>query len=290
MSHHEHNAEHEDHTHAHHHNEEPKKEEAVLSEETVSEQTTIETATDLVPEAPKQFVITTPIAVLIGAVVIALALLVNGALRQGEATKAKTVAQQVGLNSMAFKKCVADRKYQNVVQKDSESGATIFGNLPPEQQGTPFTLILTGGKTFSVIGYRPLDAMTQAIEKIKKGDFDLAALGIAEVSFPVPPVEKTDHMIGNKNAAITLVEYSDLECPYCARFHPVLEDLVKKYPTDLLWIYRHFPLDSIHPHARAKAEAAECAFAQGGEKVFWDYIEKLFELKIPKDTFDAGSL
>lgn len=244
----------------------------------------------LVPEPPKQFVITTPIAVLIGAIIIAVALLANGVLKQG-GQKKTTIASQAGVRFEGkFQKCVQERTFKDLVQAQSEAGAKMFSNLPPEQQGTPFTLILSGGKTFAVIGYRPLDAMTEAIEKIKKNDFDLAPLGIQEVTFPVPPIEKTDHLLGSKTASITLIEYSDLECPYCARFHPVLTQLVKKYPNDLLWAYRHFPLDSIHPHARAKAEAAECAFAQGGEVVFWNYIEKLFELKVPKDEFDAGNL
>lgn len=247
-------------------------------------------AETLVPTPPQQFVITTPIAVLIGAVIIAVALFANGILKQN-GQKKETLASQAGVRFEGkFQKCVQERTYKEVVQAQSEAGAKMFANLPPEQQGTPFTLILTKDKTFAVIGYRPLDAMTEAIDKIKKNDFNLAPLGIQEVNFPVPPVEKTDHILGTTNAPITLIEYSDLECPYCARFHPVLTELVKKYPNDLLWVYRHFPLDSIHPHARAKAEAAECAFAQGGETVFWNYVEKLFELKVPKDEFDILSL
>lgn len=85
-----------------------------------------------------------------------------------------------------------------------------------------------------------------------------------------------DYILGNPNAEITLVEYSDIECPYCSSFHESAKQLVETYPDDVRWIYRHFPLDSLHPDARPAAEASECAAEQKGNDGFWTYLDALF--------------
>ena len=73
--------------------------------------------------------------------------------------------------------------------------------------------------------------------------------------------------------AVTVIEYSDFQCPGCAGLAPVLRQLVDKYPDDVLVVYRHFPLNQIHPNAQKAAEAAEAAGAQGK---FWEYHDALF--------------
>ena len=89
----------------------------------------------------------------------------------------------------------------------------------------------------------------------------------------IRPIDDTDHVRGPENAKLTIIEYSDLECPFCARFHPTMEQLVEEYPNDIRWVYRHFPL-RIHPGAGPKAHAAECAGEQGR---FWEFTDALFE-------------
>ncbi len=88
-----------------------------------------------------------------------------------------------------------------------------------------------------------------------------------------PVDEKTDHIVGNKNAKVTIVEYSDFECPFCGRFHPTIKEALAKYGKDIRVVYRHFPLTSIHPQAQPAAEASECAAEQGK---FWEFADKLF--------------
>ncbi|RMD58813.1 DsbA family protein [Candidatus Parcubacteria bacterium] len=83
-----------------------------------------------------------------------------------------------------------------------------------------------------------------------------------------------DHIRGPQNAPITLVEYSDIQCPFCKRFHNTLKELLKRYPNKIRWVYRHFPLDSLHPYARKAAQASECAGEQGK---FWEYLDYLFD-------------
>lgn len=86
------------------------------------------------------------------------------------------------------------------------------------------------------------------------------------------PVTDDDHILGNVDAPITIVEYSDFECPFCSRFLPTINQILADYPNDVRVVYRHFPL-SFHPEAGPSAEAAECAAEQGA---FWEYHDELF--------------
>jgi len=85
--------------------------------------------------------------------------------------------------------------------------------------------------------------------------------------------EAKDHIWGPKTAKVTLIEYSDFECPYCAKHYDTMEQIKKAYPNDVRIIYRHFPL-SFHPNAEKAAEASECASSQGK---FWEMYAKIFE-------------
>lgn len=91
------------------------------------------------------------------------------------------------------------------------------------------------------------------------------------------PVDNSDHIRGNTQARVTLLEYSDLECPFCQSVHPTLEQLVADYQGEVRWVYRHFPLESIHAQARPAAIASECVAQIGGAGAFWDFIDAIFE-------------
>lgn len=90
-------------------------------------------------------------------------------------------------------------------------------------------------------------------------------------------IKEGDFIRGNPEAEIVLVEFSDIQCSYCARFHETAKQLVDNYPNDVMWVYKHFPLDSIHPEARPAAIASECVAEQEGEEGFWTYLDALFE-------------
>lgn len=89
---------------------------------------------------------------------------------------------------------------------------------------------------------------------------------------------KDDHIRGNINALIKIVEYSDLECPFCKRFHTTMQRIVREYNGTVAWVYRHYPLDQLHSKARKEAEATECAAALGGNEAFWKYVDRIFEI------------
>lgn len=86
-----------------------------------------------------------------------------------------------------------------------------------------------------------------------------------------------DHIQGNPEAEITLVEYSDFECPFCKRFHPTAQKLVETFDGKVNWVYRHFPLNFHNPGAQTQAEASECANELDGNDGFWAFTDALYE-------------
>jgi protein-disulfide isomerase len=83
-----------------------------------------------------------------------------------------------------------------------------------------------------------------------------------------------DPWAGNKNAKVIVVEFSDFQCPFCQRAAPTVKQIIETYGDNILFVYRDFPIHSIHPQAQKAAEASQCAFEQDN---FWDYHDKLFE-------------
>lgn len=93
----------------------------------------------------------------------------------------------------------------------------------------------------------------------------------------IKPVDDQDHIRGNADAPVKIVEFSDYECPFCNSVHPTLKQVVEEYNGQVAWVYRQFPLESIHPRARAAAEGSECVAALGGNDAFWAFTDKIFE-------------
>jgi protein-disulfide isomerase len=87
-------------------------------------------------------------------------------------------------------------------------------------------------------------------------------------------VSKRDHVQGPESAPVTLVEYGDFECPYCAAAHVIVKKVQEIMGDELRFVFRHFPLTQIHPHAESAAEASEAADAQGH---FWEMHHLLYE-------------
>jgi len=89
----------------------------------------------------------------------------------------------------------------------------------------------------------------------------------------VVPVQAADHALGPDHAPVIIVEYGDFECPQCKTAAPAVKMLLNDYPDEVRFVFRHFPLETAHPHALAAAEAAECAGEQGK---FWEMSDLLF--------------
>jgi len=96
------------------------------------------------------------------------------------------------------------------------------------------------------------------------------------------PISDSDHIIGNKNAKIVMIEYSDFQCPYCKNHQQTMNQLVDEYGDDIAWVYRHFPIPSLHPFANMAALSSECAAEQGK---FWEYSDALYD---NQDSFSSN--
>lgn len=154
----------------------------------------------------------------------------------------------------------------------------------PGSMAVPLAIVIAGGLVaFAIYSRGPAQLQPQ-----NGGD---AAANVAG-ALTAKPVSQDDHVRGNPDATVVLVEYSDLECPFCKRFHVTMKQVMDEYGSQgkVAWVYRHLPLDSIHPKARKEAEATECAFKLGGNDRFWAYVDRIFDVTPSNNGLDAAEL
>ncbi|MFA6602909.1 MAG: thioredoxin domain-containing protein, partial [Candidatus Shapirobacteria bacterium] len=145
---------------------------------------------------------------------------------------------------------------------------------------TPFLVLTLFTAVFSAYSFIKIQALEKSV-----GTGNLAAQPSGEANAPaaeptpnlaaMPAVTDKDHIRGNKNAAIVLVEYSDYECPFCKNFHSTMQQVAKDYGNKVAWVYRHYPLP-FHTNAQMEAEAAECVADVGGNDKFWQYTDLVY--------------
>jgi len=113
-----------------------------------------------------------------------------------------------------------------------------------------------------------------------------------ESNITVRPITNQDHIFGNPDASVKIIEFSDIECPFCKRFHSTMNQVLDEYGKNgqVAWVYRHFPLDTLHPKARKEAEATECANELGGNDKFWAYLNRIFEVTPSNNNLDPKEL
>lgn len=109
----------------------------------------------------------------------------------------------------------------------------------------------------------------------------------------VPAVTADDHILGNPDAPIKVIEYTDFECPFCKQFHVTMQQIMDEYGKDgqVAWVIRDFPLSQLHPNAPKLAEAAECVTELAGKDAFWTFLDNVFEIApvnvfFPMDRLD----
>jgi len=106
----------------------------------------------------------------------------------------------------------------------------------------------------------------------------------AEAYLSLPVSDRRDHIRGNPQGEVTLVEYGDFQCPHCGRAHPIVTELLERMGDDVRFVFRNFPLTQLHPDAQLAAEAAEAA---GAQDKFWEMHDALYE---NQEALDAPSL
>jgi len=106
------------------------------------------------------------------------------------------------------------------------------------------------------------------------------------------PVTDKDHVLGDPNAPVTLVLFSDLECFFCKRFHVTIKQIMDEYGKTgkLKWVFRNLPLEQLHSKAKNEAVASECAADLGGNDAFWKYVDRVFEITPSNNGLDLLEL
>lgn len=125
---------------------------------------------------------------------------------------------------------------------------------------------------------------TAAAAEREQRDANASAKAMRSVS------KERDHIRGNPDAPVTLVEYSDFECPFCKRFHPTVKQVMDEFSGRVRWVYRHFPVDELHSKARKEAAASECAAELGGNDAFWKFADRFFELTPSNNNTDIDTV
>ena len=186
------------------------------------------------------------------------------------------LASSIGIDKDKFQACLDSEKYKDRVESDYQEGITAG------VQGTPGNFLINKkGEVWFIPGAYPYESIKPIIDlALGKGAGGAATQGIeklsADLAAKVPKLKDQDHLKGNKNAEVLLIEYSDFQCPYCQRFHPTTTQILEEYKDQVALVYRHFPLDQIHPYARPAANASECVKDLGGEDAFWKFADKAF--------------
>jgi len=218
-----------------------------------------------------------PIAIVVAAVIIALAVIftnnktgVNSptANSNEQAVKGTTLtglAKQIGIDEKAFNECQKSGKYNDKIKKQIADAELAGGG------GTPHSIVVApNGNLIQVSGAQPLESLKPLFDGLVAGNnFE------NDTTIKFQPVTAEDHINGDINAPIKIVEYSDIDCPFCKRFHGTLEEVRAIYGDKVAWVYRHSPIAQLHPDAFNKSHATECVAEIGGNDKFWEYLKLL---------------
>lgn len=187
----------------------------------------------------------------------------------------KAYAADLKLDKNQFNKCLDESKYKDRITADLDQGGTLG------VAGTPAFFV--NGKFIG--GAFPFEWFKEIIDKEIAGTGSedvktysenlqkVADQGAFDPKKKVVEIKEDDPVKGNANAKVTLVEFSDFQCPYCLQAFPTVNQIMETYGDNVKLIYKQFPLTSIHPYAQKAAEAALCAKEQGK---FYEYHDKLF--------------
>lgn len=197
--------------------------------------------------------------------------------QQTEATvKADLIktAKSLSLDSKALGVCL-DKNTKESVVASATNVATRSG-----VQGTPTFIIIkrtygaddriVSEKQIPVVGARDKATFMAAIEN------GTLPAGQPEMNGEKVVLSDSDHYKGPMRAEVIIVEYSDMDCPFCKRAKPTIDGILAEHP-EYAYVYRHSPLAQLHPFAPYKAEAAECIYDTNGAEGFWKFVDAMMK-------------
>lgn len=216
--------------------------------------------------------ISTATAIIVAGFLIMLAILVTKT-GSGTESKDKTLSEQVGVSKDKLTACIKETDLTGLQTKITAGVESAMKAVPSDQRGTPYSIIIgKNGVKAEVRGALPEESVKKLIDEVNAGKVTVPYTG------EVGAVTAEDHIIGNIDAPIIIVEYSDYECPYCKNFQATLKKMTTESNGNIAWVYRHWP---IHANSFEKLVAAECVAKIKGNDAFWKYSDLLFGLLAP---------
>ena len=180
-------------------------------------------------------------------------------------------AKENGVRKSTFEKCMESPEVLARVKSETREANNIGG------QGTPFNVItFADGTVIAVPGAYPYEAFADIISRGTQGllteeEKATTTFTLADFNQFNPEV---DFYKGSSDAAVTIYEWSDFECPYCASVHTTLSKIVEDFP-NVRWVYRQLPL-GFHPQAENAAKASICIGQHAGNEGFWNFADAVF--------------
>lgn len=195
----------------------------------------------------------------------------------------KKYAADLGLDTQKFNQCLDNGEQVNKVKQDLSLATDL------QVPGTP-AFYVNGRFMWGVF---PMNLFKEVIDKELAGtgsdkvtDYSADLQSAAQAAQGRPAsfnpkavkitIDSTDPAEGPADAKVTLVEFSDFQCPACISAYPVVKQVLAAYPNQIRFVFKEFPLNQIHPYAQKAAEASLCANAQGK---FWEFHDKVFTLE-----------
>ena len=153
-----------------------------------------------------------------------------------------------------------------------------------QKLSVPIAIVIAGALIAGALYYSNLKAPKQVV----KNDTGTTT----DANSNMKPISADDHILGNPNADVIIVEYSDTECPFCKQFHTTLRRVMDEYGKSgkVAWVYRHFPIATLHSKAPKEAEATECANELGGPTKFWEYTNMIYDTTNSNNSLDPAQL
>jgi len=213
--------------------------------------------------------ISTPVAIIIAGVIIMVGiLLTNGG--GNKVAKEKTLSEQVGVNKEKFTQCLEKTDLKALKEKTDANAELAMKGIPANEKGTPYSVIVgSNGSKAEIRGAQSKESINALIAEVVAGKVTTVYTG------EIPLYEEGEHILGNPDASVVVIEYSDLECPYCKRFGGTMKEIVAESNGSVAWVYRHW---IVHQTALPKSAASECVAKLKGNEAFWQYIDLVFGL------------
>jgi predicted DsbA family dithiol-disulfide isomerase len=220
-------------------------------------------------EQSPQFKISTPVAIIIAGFLIMVGIFLSNN-QEEKNVKEKTLSEQVGVSKEKFASCMEGIDKKSLALKMQNSSDLAMKGVPQDQRGTPYGVIIGENEVKAEIrGAYPYEKVQDLINEVISGSVSQKYTG------EIVAFEEGDHVYGNPDAPIKIIEYSDFECSYCKVFHQTMKKTVDESDGKISWTYRHWP---IQRNSFEKAIASECVAKIKGNDAFFAYSELLFGL------------